>query len=186
MGVEIVRKRFTVEQYHQMIELGILTDRDRVELLNGEILEIAPVGRRHAACIDRLIELLMVRLASKAIIRTQHPIRLSHDSELQPDITILRLRNESSTTRHPQLEDIVLVIEVSETTLACDREMKIPIYAQGNIPMVWLVDLNAEVVEVFQEPTAQGYLSQQRSQRGQMLMLPNFSDLAIAVDQILG
>ena len=169
-----------------MIESKILPDRDRVERLNGEIFGGLPVGRQYTACVDRLIELLIVHLASKAIIRTQKSMRLSHNSELQPDITILRLRNESSAARHPQLEDIVLVIEVIETAMEGDRATQILTYAQGNIPVVWLVDLNAEVVEVFQEPTTQGYLSHQRSHRGQTLILPQFSDIAIAVDQILG
>jgi Uma2 family endonuclease len=185
MTVQILRKKFTVGQYHQMIESGILTARDRVELLNGEIIEMSPVGRRHAACVDRLTELLILQLAGKAIVRAQNPIRLSDDSEPQPDIAILRRREDFYATGHPQPEDIFLVIEVADTTVAFDHEIKIPTYAQDNIAVVWLIDLNAEVVEVFQEPTAQGYLKHQRSQRGQSLMLPNFSDIEIEVDRIL-
>ncbi len=185
MTVQILRKKFTVGQYHQMIESGILTDRDRVELLNGEIIEMSPVGRRHAACVDRLTELLILRLASKAIVRTQNPIRLSDDSEPQLDIAILRRRDDFYATGHPQPADIFLVIEVVDTTIEFDREIKIPTYAQEQIPIVWLVDLNAEVVEVFQEPTAQGYRNSQRFQAGQMLTIPNFSEIQIGVDQIL-
>jgi Uma2 family endonuclease len=168
-----------------MIESGILTDRDRVELLNGEILEMSPVGRRHAACVDRLTELLIVRLASKAIVRTQNPIRLSNDSEPQPDIAVLRRRDDFYATGHPQPGDIFLVIEVADTTIEFDREIKIPTYAQEQIPVVWLVDLNAEVVNVFQEATAQGYRNSQRFQSGQMLTIPNFSEIQLGVDQIL-
>ncbi len=186
MPVQILRKKFTVGQYHQMIESGILTDRDRVELLKGEIIEMSPVGRRHAACVDRLTELLILRLASKAIVRTQNPIRLSNDSEPQPDIAVLRRRDDFYATGHPQPGDIFLVIEVADTTIEFDREIKVPTYAQENIPAVWLVDLNAEAVEVFQEPTAQGYRNSQRFQGGQLLMVPNFSEVQIGVDQILG
>lgn len=185
MTVQILRKKFTVGQYHQMIESGILTDRDRVELLNGEILEMSPVGRRHAACADRLTELLIVQLVGKAIVRTQNPIRLSDDSEPQPDIAVLRRRDDFYAAGHPQADDIFLVIEVADTTIEFDREIKIPTYAQENIPVVWLVDLNAEVVEVFQEPTSQGYRNRQRFQSDQMLTIPNFSETQLGVDQIL-
>ena len=185
MTVQILRKKFTVGQYHQMIESGILTDRDRVELLNGEILEMSPVGRRHAACVDRLTELLIVQLVGKAIVRTQNPIRLSDDSEPQPDIAILRRRDDFYATGHPQPEDIFLVIEVADTTIEFDREIKIPTYALENISVVWLVDLNAEIVEVFQEPTAQGYRNRQRFQTDQILTIPNFSEIQLGVDQIL-
>jgi Uma2 family endonuclease len=185
MTVQVLRKKFTVGQYHQMIESGILTDRDHVELLNGEILEMSPVGRRHAACVDRLTELLILRLTSRAIVRTQNPIRLSNDSEPQPDIAILRRRDDFYATGHPQPADIFLVIEVADTTIEFDREIKIPTYAQQGIPVVWLVDLNAEVVEVFQEPRDQGYRNKQRFQSGQTLTIPNFSEIQIGVDQIL-
>jgi Uma2 family endonuclease len=185
MTVQILRKKFMVGQYHQMIESGILTDRDRVELLNGEILEMSPVGRRHAACVDRLTELLILRLASKVIVRTQNPIRLSDDSEPQPDIAILRRRDDFYARGHPQPDDIFLVIEVADTTIEFDREIKIPTYAQENISVVWLVDLNAEVVEVFQEPTTQGYGNCQQFQPGQMLTIPNFPEIQLGVDQIL-
>lgn len=184
MAVQILRKKFTVGQYHQMIESGILTDRDRVELLNGEIIEMSPVGRRHAACVDRLTELLILQLASRAIVRAQNPIRLSNDSEPQPDIAILRRRDDFYATGHPQPADIFLVIEVADTTIEFDRGIKIPNYAQENISEAWLIDLNA-AVEIFQEPTAQGYLKYQRLQAGQRLTISNFPDVQISVDQIL-
>lgn len=185
MTVQILRKKFTVSQYHQMIKTGILTDRDRVELLNGEIIEMSPVGRRHAACVDRLTELFVLQLVSKAIVRIQNPIRLSNDSEPQPDIAILKRRDDFYATGHPRPSDIFLVIEVADTTIEFDREIKIPTYAQENIPIVWLVDLNAQVVEVFQEPTVQGYQNCQQFQSGQILTIPNFPEIQIKVEQVL-
>lgn len=185
MTVQILRKKFTVHQYHQMIETGILTDRDRVELFKGEIIEMSPVGRRHAACVDRLTELFILRLASKAIVRTQNPIRLSDDSEPQPDLAILRRRDDFYAAGHPQPQDIFLVVEVADTTIDFDREIKIPTYAQEGISEVWLIDLNAQVIEVFQTPTVQGYQNIQRFQSGQILTTPNFSEIQISVDEIL-
>lgn len=186
MAIQILRKKFTVFQYHQMIESGILTDRDRVELIKGEIIEMSPIGRRHAACVDRLTELFILHLASKVIVRAQNPIQLSNDSEPQPDLAILRRRDNFYSTGHPKPEDIFLVIEVSDTTVEFDREVKIPLYAQEGISIVWLVDLNAEVVEVFQQPTPNGYQHIQQFYRGQTLTLPAFPEIQFTVDQLLG
>ena len=186
MAVQILRKKFTVGQYHQMIESGILTDRDRVELIKGEIIEMSPVGRRHAACVDRLTELFVLRLASKVIVRTQNPIRLSDDSEPQPDLALLRRRNDFYEMGHPQPEDIFLVIEVSDTTADFDREIKIPTYAQEGITEAWLVDLDAQVIEIYQQPTAASYQSKQQLHRGQTITVPGFPDVQFALGQLLG
>ncbi|HEY9662813.1 MAG TPA: Uma2 family endonuclease [Allocoleopsis sp.] len=186
MTVQILRKKFTVGQYHQMIESGILTDRDRVELIKGEIIEMSPVGRRHAACVDRLTELFVLRLTSRAIVRTQNPIRLSDDSEPQPDLALLRRRDDFYETGHPKPEDIFLVIEVSDTTVDFDREIKIPTYAEEGIAEAWLIDLNAQIIEVYQQPVPSGYQSKQQFDRGQSITLPGFSGIQFDVEQLLG
>lgn len=186
MAIQILRKKFTVGQYHQMIESGILTDRDRVELIKGEIVEMSPVGKRHAACVDRLTELFILHLAPKAIIRNQNPIRLSDDSEPQPDLAILRRRDDFYLTGHPKPEDIFLVVEVSDTTVDYDKEVKIPIYAQEGISEVWLLDLNAQAVEVFQQPTSNGYQHMQQFYCGQALIISAFPEVQFTVDQLLG
>lgn len=186
MAVQILRKKFTVGQYHQMIESGILTDRDRVELIKGEIIEMSPVGRRHAACVDRLTELFILRLASRAIVRTQNPIRLSNDSEPQPDLTLLRRRDDFYETGHPKPEDIFLVIEVSDTTADFDREIKIPTYAEEGIAEAWLIDVNAQIIEVYQQPASSGYQSKQQFNRGRSITLPSFPDIQFNVEQFLG
>lgn len=169
-----------------MIESGILTDRDRVELIKGEIIEMSPVGRRHAACVDRLTELFVLRLTSKAIVRTQNPIRLSDDSEPQPDLALLRRRNDFYETGHPKPEDIFLVIEVSDTTADFDREIKIPTYAEEGIAEAWLVDLNAQAIEIYQQPTASGYQNKQQLNRGQTITVPGFPNVQFSVEQLLG
>lgn len=136
-----MRQRFTVAQYERMIETGILTDRDRVELLGGEIIAMAPVGSHHAACVDRMAERLVRVLAEWAIVRVQGPIQLGTDSVPQPDLAILRRRADFYGGAYPQAPDIWALVEVADTTIAFDRSVRVPLYAQGNIPEVWVVDL---------------------------------------------
>jgi Uma2 family endonuclease len=186
MTVQILRKKFTVGQYHQMIESGILTDRDRVELLQGEIIEMSPIGRQHAACVDRLTELLIGELRGKAIIRVQNPIQLSNKSEPQPDFSILQRRPDFYAEDHPQPSDIFALIEVSDSTIEFDRTVKIPLYAQNNIVEVWIVDLNAEVVQVYRDPSEVGYQQLQTFRRGQAIAFQAFRDIQLTVDQLLG
>lgn len=186
MAIQILRKKFTVGQYYQMIESGILSERDRVELIKGEIIEMFPVGRRHAACVDRLTELFVLRLASKAIVRTQNPIQLSNDSEPQPDLALLRRRDDFYEIGHPKPEDVFLVIEVSDTTVDFDREIKIPTYAEEGIAEAWLVDLNAQTIEVYREPTASRYQQVQQFIQSQSLFLQAFPEIQFSVSQILG
>ncbi|MGB6016211.1 MAG: Uma2 family endonuclease [Nodosilinea sp.] len=186
MTVQILRKKFTVGQYHQMIESGILTDRDRVELLQGEIIEMSPVGRQHAACVDRINEFFVLALVSKAIVRVQSPIRLSNNSEPQPDLTVLQRRSDFYAEGHPQSKDVFTLVEVSDTTVEFDRTVKVPLYAQDNIAEVWIVDINAEAVQVYREPRAAVYQQVQTYRRGQSLTLQAFTDIQFFVDQLLG
>lgn len=186
MTLQILRKKFTVQQYHQMSESGILSERDRVELIQGEIIQMSPIGRRHAACVDRLTERLILLLSTRAIIRSQNPIRLSNNSEPQPDIALLRRREDFYSESHPQPADIFLIVEVSDTTADFDREIKIPAYAEGNITEVWLIDLNAQQIEVYRKPTPQGYQNVQLLNREQTLTILAFPDIELSVEQILG
>jgi Uma2 family endonuclease len=186
MTVQILRKKFTVGQYHQMIESGILTDRDRVELLQGEIIEMSPVGRQHAAYIDRLNELFVLGLSTRAIVRVQSPIRLSNNSESQPDVAILQRRPDFYAEGHPQPEDIFALVAVSDTILEFDRTVKVPLYAQNSIPEVWIVDLNAQVVQVYREPNSSGYQQVQSFRRGQSLMFQAFTTIQFSTEQVLG
>jgi Uma2 family endonuclease len=186
MTVQILRKKFTVGQYHQMIESGILTERDRVELLQGEIIEMSPVGRQHAACVDRLNELFVLGLVSKAIVRVQSPIRLSNNSEPQPDLAILRRRSDFYADGHPQPDDVFALVEVSDTTVEFDRAVKVPLYAKEGIAEVWIVDLNANLIEVYREPTSSSYQQIQAFAQSQSLTFQAFTEVSFPVDRILG
>ncbi|MGB0563476.1 MAG: Uma2 family endonuclease [Spirulinaceae cyanobacterium] len=186
MIVQLRHKKFTVGQYHHMIESGILTERDRVELLQGEIIEMPPIGAKHAACVDRLADLLFGALTGQAIVRVQSPIQLSHHSEPEPDLAILRRRDDFYAAGHPQVSDIFAVIEVADTTIEFDRRVKLPLYAQDGIPEVWLVDLNASVVELYRQPSQGEYQQVQVFSQQQSLTLQSFSALQFSVAQILG
>jgi Uma2 family endonuclease len=186
MTVQILRKKFTVGQYHQMIESGILTDRDRVELLQGEIIEMSPVGRQHAACVDRLNELFVLTFAARAIVRVQSPIHLDNNSEPQPDLAILQRRADFYANAHPQAGDVFALVEVSDTTIEFDRTVKVPLYAQNNIAEVWIVDIRAKTVQIYREPSIVGYQQVQNYRCGQRLSLQAFTDMQFSVDQLLG
>ena len=153
----LVKRLFTVEEYHKMAKAGILGEDDRVELLEGEIVQISPIGSRHAACVMRLTELLSQRVVGRAHVRVQNPILLGEHSEPQPDVTLLRRREDFYASSHPRPEDVLLVIEVAETSAAVEREVKAPLYARYGIPEVWVVDLAGGQVEVFRRPSPQGY-----------------------------
>jgi Uma2 family endonuclease len=173
-----------VEQYHQMIESRILTESDRMELIQGEILQMSPVGRRHAACVDRLVELLVLQLASQAIVRVQNPIQLNNHSEPQPDLALLRRRPDFYAQGHPTPDDILLIIEVSDSSADYDREVKVPVYAQDGIFEVWLIDLNAQTLEVYREPSGKDYQVKQKFSRGQTVSPLSFPELSLTIEQI--
>jgi hypothetical protein len=186
MAVQLLKRLFTVEQYHRMAEAGILGEDDRVELLEGEIVAMAPIGSRHQACVDRLTELLSAQVQRRAVVRVQGPIRLGEHSEPQPDLALLRRRPDFYATSHPGPGDVLLVVEVAETPAAYDREVKVPLYARFGVPEVWLVDLAEEQLEIFRQPSPQGYQDLRTVRRGEAvapLLLPN---LCLGVDALLG
>jgi len=159
MAVDTERSRrlFTVEEYHRMAEAGILKPGDRVELIRGEIVEMSPIGRRHVAFVDNLTELLVVRLAGRAIVSIQSPVAVAADSEPQPDLKLLRRRAVPYKDAEATAADVLLLIEVAETSLRYDRTVKLRLYAEADVPEYWVVDCDAEAVEVHRAPTADGY-----------------------------
>lgn len=185
MGIQVVKHRFTVEEYHRMGTAGIFSEDDRVELIEGEIVEMSPIGSRHAACVKRLIRLFDRGVGDRAIVGAQDPIRLGEHSEPQPDLALLRPRPDFYAHAHPGPEDVLLVVEVAETSADYDREVKVPLYARAGIPEVWLVELYAEQIEVYRQPAPHGYQEVQTVRRGQHLSSQTFPELALAVDNIL-
>ena len=168
-----------------MGEAGILREDDRVELIEGDIITMSPIGGRHAACVRRLQRLLHKSIGESAIVSTQNPIHLGDYSEPQPDLALLRPRGDFYAS-HPFPTDVLLVVEVAETTLAFDREVKIPMYARAMIPEVLLVDLEHDVVWQFTRPTNGTYQGLQEAGRGQSLTSTTVPFLSLSVDDILG
>jgi len=178
------RHRFTVEEYARMGVAGIFFEDDRVELIDGDVYEMTPIGPTHAGVVDDLAELLISRLAGKARVRIQNPIRLGRHTEPQPDLVVARLRAGRYTDRHPEGDDILLVIEVADSSLRYDREAKLPLYAEAGIPEAWLVDVAARSITVHTEPGAGGYAVEQTLKRGQEVVSSSVADLRLSVDRI--
>ncbi|MDJ0520119.1 MAG: Uma2 family endonuclease [Trichodesmium sp. MO_231.B1] len=186
MVVELQRRQFTVKEYHQMAKVGILKEDERVELIAGEIVKMASIGIPHASCVRRLDGIFNKLLSGKAIFDTQNPIDLNDESEPQPDLVLLRWREDYYAGKHPQPEDIFLLIEVVDSTIKYDWEVKIPLYAENGIFEVWLIDINQELVEVYPQIVGNSYQQQEQFFRGDRLIIQAFDDVSLTVDEILG
>ena len=149
--------RLTVDDYYRMAEVGLLSPEARVELIEGGIVDMAPIGSRHAAAVDLLAERFIRAVAGAAVVRIQGPIRLSRSSELQPDLAVLRPRADRYANSHPTAADVLLLVEVSDTTLQFDRDVKSALYARHAIPELWIVDLKHSELQIFREPRREGY-----------------------------
>ncbi len=185
MAVELKRRRFTVREYHQMAEAGILGEDDRVELIDGEIVEMTPMGRRHAECVDRLNELFVQMFRDSARVRVQSPITLGRRSEPQPDLALLQRKPGFYASGHPTARDVFLVVEVSDSSVEPDRREKVPFYARNAVPEVWLVDLKQATVTVYQDPIPGGYRIARVFRRGEQVAPAAFPDRSIAIAEIL-
>ncbi len=185
MAVDIQKRLFTCDEYETMLVAGILSEDDRVELIEGEILQMSPIGDRHASSVRRLTALLSSRLAEQAILSVQNPLRLNDISAPQPDLALLRPRADFYSA-HPRPEDTLLVIEVAEASLAFDRQVKAPLYGMNGIAELWIVDLLGQAIEVYRQPSARGYLEVRRSNRGSPLGMLAFPGLELSAAEILG
>jgi Uma2 family endonuclease len=178
--------RFNVEDYYRMADAGILTEDDRVELIEGEIADMPPIGSPHAGTVDRIVRLFFKNLMDRVIVRSQNPVRLGQDSEPQPDIALLKPREDFYTKAHPGPSDVLLVVEVADTTVQYDRETKLPLYACSGISEAWIVNLVSLRIEAYWEPFPEGYRQQTFYQRGQRISPQAFPDLDLVVEDILG
>src|SRR5437868_12357745 len=141
MSVQIARRHFNVAEYYKMAAAGVFSEDDRVELIEGEIVEMNPIGSRHAACVGRLTKLLERLTGDRAIVWVQNPVQVSDYSEPLPDVALLNPRDDFYSQATPQATDVLLIIEVAESSLEYDRSIKLPLYARSGIVEVWLVNL---------------------------------------------
>ena len=186
MAVQLARKRYTIDEYHHMAEVGILKEDERVELIDGEVVYMSPIGTRHASCVRRLIAQLTEHVGRNAIVDAQNPVQLSEYAEPQPDISLLKYRADYYVKQTPAPEDILLLIEVADTSLAYDRDLKVPLYARSGVPEVWVVDLTGDAVLVRRKPEGGAYTEARTARRGEALTLPGIDGSAIKVEDILG
>jgi Uma2 family endonuclease len=186
MALQIVRRRFTVDQYYQMAEAGILKEDDRVELIEGEIVEMPSIGPGHAGSVNRLTARLAPGIGSRAILSVQNPLHLDEYNEPQPDVMLLRPRPDYYERSHPRPADVLLIVEVGATSAALDRRLKLPLYARTGIPEVWLVDLSKATIRVYRDPSPTGYRTARTYRRGERLAPLAFPDLELVVTDILG
>jgi Uma2 family endonuclease len=182
---QVTRRKFTVDEYHLLARAGILKEDDRVELLDGDIVEMSPIGSRHAACVDRLNRVFS-RLGERAIVRVQSPVRLGDLAEPQPDLALLRPRADFYAAAQPGPEDVLLVVEVAETSSDYDRQIKISLYARWGIPEAWLVDLDQHRVEVYRDPSPDGYRDVRVVTSSEPLAPLTFPDLDLRAQDVLG
>jgi Uma2 family endonuclease len=185
MALAAQRYRFTVDQYHQMAEAGIFDPDCRVELVDGEIFKMTPIDPWHSGVVNFLTHHFVTVLAGRAVVHVQNPTELDPRSEPQPDVMLLEPRADFYRSGHPRPEQTLLLVEVSNTSLSHDRRRKLPIYARTGVLEVWIVNRRADAIEVFREPSKQGYRDH-RTLRRERLAPAAFPDFHLSVDQILG
>ncbi|MGH9117547.1 MAG: Uma2 family endonuclease [Acidimicrobiales bacterium] len=159
MATRPATRRFTVDDYYRMADAGVLGPEDRVELIDGEIIEMAPIGSRHATCVRALTRVLSAQVGDSAVVSVQSPVRLDDFSEPEPDVALLRPPPDRYASAHPEPADVLLLVEVADTTQSYDRSRKLPRYAAAGIAEVWLVDLATGTVEAHRDPARDGYAS---------------------------
>jgi Uma2 family endonuclease len=185
--VDLKRRRFTLEEYHRMGEVGIFHEDDRVELIEGEIVEMSPIGRLHAGTVDRIAHVFSQRLGERTIVRVQNPIVFTDlVSEPQPDVTLLVPRPDFYTSGHPGPTDILLVVEVMDSTVAYDRGVKLRLYARAGIVEVWLANVNTRRIEVHRRLGADGYGESPILQEDEPISVQAFGDVAFTAREFLG
>ncbi len=182
----VARRKLDVTEYHRMGAAGILTEEDRVELIEGEIVAMVPIGSDHSSAVARLTRLFVRAAGDRAVVWPQNPVRLSAHSEPQPDVVLLRPREDDYEGRPPSPEDVLLLIEVADSSLRFDRLVKLPLYARHRIPEVWLVDVTTDTMLVSREPTPSGYRTSWTVGRGDRAALLAFPQRELDGVELLG
>ncbi len=182
-------KRFTVHEYHQLVKLGFLSEDDHIELIRGELIQMAAKGTAHETCIRRLLRELPLLLQNRATLQCQAPISLSFDGEPEPDFAIVRNRDDDYVTEHPTPEETLLVIEIADSSLDYDRDVKLPLYAEAQISNYWLFNLPDRYLEAYSEPYQIspgrfGYLNRRIFTADAAISLPAFPEQVLQLDSV--
>ena len=180
------RRLFTREDYHSMGRMGVLGPDERLELIEGEIIVMSPAGIRHSSCVLRLTEAFNTeRLAGRALVHVQNSMAASNISEPEPDVMLLAYREDRYASRRPQPDDVILLIEVSDSSLKYDHDTKLPLYAESGIREVWIVDLQHDEIESHREPGPDGYRAMRRFLPGDSLAPTALPDLELQASWIM-
>ncbi len=184
-SLALPKYRVTVRDFHKMGEARILPEDARVELIDGELITMAPIGSEHASVVRDLINILVPMVQGSALVDAQNPLTLGEHSEPQPDLMVLRGRLDGYRQSHPRAEDVLLLIEVADSSAATDRNVKIPLYAKHGVREVWLIDLGARVLEVYREPQSRhgDYRSVERLHGG-TVTARHFSQISVELSTI--
>jgi Uma2 family endonuclease len=186
MSVQYQKHYFNVDDYYRMAEVGLLSADDRVELIEGEIIEMFPISSSHGGAVRRSSAFLNRKLGAIAIVSVQNPVRLDDFSEPQPDLALLRPRKDFYSRPHPNPEDVLVVIEVAYISLEYDRSVKLPLYSRAGIPETWLIVLPKNDIEIHSQPTTWKYQKVQRLKRGKTLVSPTIPGFSCKVEDLLG
>ncbi|HLC15905.1 MAG TPA: Uma2 family endonuclease [Thermodesulfovibrionia bacterium] len=181
----VSRDLLTVDEYYSLFEAGMFDEDDRVELIEGEIIQMTPIGSHHAGSINRLNKLLSNRLSDRAVISIQNPLRLSDYSEPEPDILVLKPRVDYYAMSHPKQYDVLLLIEVADSSIQYDRYVKVPLYARHGVPEVWIIDLAQGKIEVCRTPEKNNYMECTVYERYHVISPLAFPDVKFRVDEIV-
>jgi Uma2 family endonuclease len=186
MAIQSAKQLISVDDYHRMAEDGFFAQDERTELIEGEIVEMTPIGNPHALGVLRLTLFFHRRLLDRALINPQNPVRLGPWSEPQPDLALLAWRDDLYASTAPTLQDCRLLVEVSDSSLHYDRRVKMPLYARHGIPESWILNLPEDVLEVYRRPGPDGYAEVRRFHRGDVVAPEAFPDAVFAVSELLG
>lgn len=186
---QVTTKRFTLAEYHRLIELGFLTEDDRVELIRGELVQMAAKGTPHSVCNTKLVRELDRLVGDRAVVRGQEPIILPTDSEPEPDVAIVKGQPDDYLSNHPYPNDILLVIEVSDSTLEYDQTVKLSLYAQDQIQDYWIINIIANQLEQYSQPYQDtqgnfGYRMKQIALRNETVTIPGLPDLLLNLNLV--
>lgn len=182
-------RRFTLDEYHRLIEIGFFHEDERVELIRGELVKMVAKGTAHTTCCSNLLEELLKLVAGKAKLRCQDPITLPSGSEPEPDFVIVKIKDDNYLSGHPQPQDILLVIEIADSSIDYDQEVKAPLYAEAGISDYWIFNLADNYLETYCEPFQKreggyGYSNKRIILPNQSVNLPNFPGLSLDLSKV--
>jgi len=186
MAAEVTKKLFTVDEYYSMAKAGIIGPEERVELVEGEIIEMSPIGHPHGVRVVRASTLLIEAFGRKAVVSTQGSLRLNKRTELQPDFVVFKPRPDFYAARRPTPADVLLVIEVAQTSLSYDRNIKVPLYARAEIPEVWIQDLKKDSLLVHRDPRGNSYAAFLEMRRDEFVSPVAFPEIRFSIDDLFG